>query len=56
MTENASKHERSGLTSQFRRAAVCTAAHIAEGYKKNGTKNKLNFLNKAHSSLEELLE
>ncbi|HEY1021964.1 MAG TPA: four helix bundle protein, partial [Flavisolibacter sp.] len=37
----------------FRRAAVSVAANIAEGYKKKDFKNKLNFLNVAHSSLEE---
>jgi four helix bundle protein len=47
------KHELFGLTSQFRRAAVSIAANIAEGYKKKDYKNKLNFLNIAHSSLEE---
>jgi len=52
-TENFPKHEIYGLTSQFRRAAVSIAANIAEGYKKKDYKNKLNFLNMAHSSLEE---
>lgn len=53
MTERFPKHEIFGLTSQFRRAAVSIAANIAEGYKKKDYKNKLNFLNIAHSSLEE---
>ncbi len=52
-TETFTKHEIYGLTSQFRRAAVSIAANIAEGYKKKDEKNKLNFLNIAHSSLEE---
>ena len=52
-TEEFPKHEIFGLTSQFRRAAVSIAANIAEGYKKKDYKNKLNFLNIAHSSLEE---
>ena len=52
-TESFPKHEIYGLTSQFRRAAVSIAANIAEGYKKKDYKNKLNFLNIAHSSLEE---
>ena len=52
-TERFPKHELYGLTSQFRRAAVSTAANIAEGYKKKDFKKKINFLNIAHSSLEE---
>ena len=52
-SENFPKHEIYGLTSQFRRAAVSIAANIAEGYKKKDPKNKLHFLNIAHSSLEE---
>ena len=52
-TENFPKHEMYGLISQFRRAAVSIAANIPEGYKKKDYKNKLNFLNIAHSSLEE---
>ncbi|HVF81100.1 MAG TPA: four helix bundle protein [Flavisolibacter sp.] len=52
-TEKFPKHEIFGLTSQFRRASVSIAANIAEGYKKKDVKNKLNFLNIAHSSLEE---
>lgn len=42
-----------GLTSQFRRAAVSTAANLAEGFKKRGRKNKARFLNISHGSLEE---
>jgi len=53
VTEHCPKQEIYGLTSQFRRAAVSTAANIAEGYKKKDYKNKINFLNIAHSSLEE---
>ena len=52
-TEEFPKHETYGLTSQFRRAAVSIAANIVEGYKKKDYRNKLNFLNIAHSSLEE---
>ena len=52
-TESFPKHEIYGLTSQFRRAAVSIAANIAEGYKKKDYKCKINFLNIAHSSLEE---
>lgn len=53
ITEAFPNHEMFGLTSQFRRAAVSIAANIAEGYKKKDYKNKLNFMNIAHSSLEE---
>lgn len=53
VTENFPKHETYGLTSQFRRAAVSIAANIAEGYKKKDYRNKIHFLNIAHSSLEE---
>ena len=52
-TANFPKQEMYGLTSQFRRAAVSIAANIAEGYKKKDYRNKLNYLNIAHSSLEE---
>jgi len=53
ITEGFPRQEICGLTSQFRRAAVSIAANIAEGYKKKDYKNKINFLNIAHSSLEE---
>lgn len=47
------KEEIYGLTSQFRRAAISIAANIAEGFKKRGKKDKLNYLNIAQGSLEE---
>ncbi|MHC1704224.1 MAG: four helix bundle protein [Tenuifilaceae bacterium] len=47
------KEELYGLTSQFRRAALSIAANIAEGYKKNGVKDKLRFYNISQGSLEE---
>jgi four helix bundle protein len=53
ITEQFPKQELYGLISQFRRAAVSIAANIAEGYKKKDFKNKIHFLNIAHSSLEE---
>lgn len=47
------QYERFGLCSQFQRAAVSIAANIAEGYRRNGMKDKLHFLNIAQGSLEE---
>lgn len=52
-TKKFPKEEIYGLTSQFRRAAVSIAANIAEGFKKRGKKDKLNYLNISHGSLEE---
>lgn len=46
--------ERFGLVSQMRRAAVSIPANIAEGFKKRGVRDKLNFYNIAQGSLEEL--
>ena len=53
MTTSFPQNEIYGLTSQFRRAAVSIPANIAEGYKKRGNKDKLNYLNIAQGSLEE---
>ena len=46
--------ERFGLTPQMRRAAVSVPANLAEGFKKRGVRDKLNFYNIAQGSLEEL--
>ena len=46
--------ERFGLISQMRRAAVSVPANIAEGFKKRGRKDKVNFYNIAQGSLAEL--
>ena len=46
-------YERFGLCSQFQRAAVSIAANIAEGYRRDGMKDKLHFLNISQGSLEE---
>jgi len=46
--------ERFGLSSQMRRAAVSIPANLAEGFKKRGVRDKLNFYNIAQGSLEEL--
>jgi four helix bundle protein len=47
------KHERYGLTSQLRRAAVSIPANIAEGFKKKTLPDKAKYLNIAQGSLEE---
>jgi four helix bundle protein len=52
-TENFLKSEIFGLVSQFRRSAVSVAANIAEGYGKNGPKDKLRFYNISQGSNEE---
>lgn len=38
----------------MRRAAISIPANIAEGFKKKGKKDKLNYFNVAQGSLEEL--
>jgi four helix bundle protein len=48
------KEEMFGLTSQIRRASVSIPANIAEGFKRQGTKDKVRFYNIAQSSLEEV--
>ena len=52
-TKSFPREELYGLTSQFRRAAVSMTANIAEGYTRNGAKDKLRFFNITLSSLEE---
>src|SRR3984957_11392874 len=47
------KEEIYGLISQFRRASVSIAANIAEGFKKNGAKDKGRFFNISQGSIEE---
>ncbi|MDD5155035.1 MAG: four helix bundle protein [Candidatus Omnitrophica bacterium] len=42
------------LVPQIRRAAVSVAANIAEGFKRRGVKNKINFYNISQGSLNEL--
>ncbi|MEI6753208.1 MAG: four helix bundle protein [Paludibacter sp.] len=53
ITKNFPKEELFGLTSQLKRAAISIPANIAEGYKKNGVKDKIRFFNIAQGSLEE---
>ncbi len=47
------KQETFGLSLQMRRAAVSTAANIAEGFAKRSKADKVRFLNFAEGSLEE---
>jgi len=46
--------EKFGLVSQMRRAAVSVPANIAEGFKRRGTRDKINFYNISQGSLSEL--
>lgn len=52
-TANYPKEELYGLTSQFRRAAVSIPANIAEGFRKNGIRDKIRFYNIAEGSINE---
>ena len=54
LTQSFPSDERFGLTSQIRRAAVSVAANIAEGFKKKGIRDKLNYYNISQGSLEEV--
>ena len=45
ITKQFPKDELFGLISQMRRAAVLVPANIVEGFKKRGTKDKINFYN-----------
>lgn len=54
LTEHFPDHERYGLTSQIRRAAVSVPANIAEGFRKTGLIDKARFFNVAQGSLEEV--
>lgn len=49
------REELYGLSSQFRRAAVSVPANIAEGFRKNGLKDKVRFYNIAEGSINECL-
>lgn len=54
ITADYPSEEKFGLVSQMRRAAISIPANIAEGFKKRGLKDKVNFYNIAQGSLEEL--
>ena len=53
-TQRFPPEERYGLISQMRRAAVSVPANVAEGFKRQGIKDKMRFYNLAEGSLEEL--
>ena len=52
-TKKFPKDEMYGLSSQFRRSAVSIPANIAEGFKKNGLRDKIRFYNIAEGSINE---
>ncbi|MCX5701763.1 MAG: four helix bundle protein [Candidatus Omnitrophica bacterium] len=54
ITKSFPVEEKFGLASQMKRAAVSVAANIAEGFKRKGIKDKINFYNISQSSLSEL--
>lgn len=54
ITRKFPREEIFGLTSQMRRSAVSVPANIAEGYGRNGKKDKLQFYYIARGSLNEL--
>lgn len=54
VTKNFPAEEKFALVSQMRRAAVSVAANIAEGFKRRGIKDKVNFYNISQASLDEL--
>jgi four helix bundle protein len=54
VTKTFPKEEKFGLVSQMRRTAVSIPANIAEGFKRKGLKDKINFYNISQSSLSEL--
>jgi four helix bundle protein len=55
MTEEFPKSELFGLTSQMRQAAISIPANIAEGFKKQGPRDKVRVFNIGQGSLEESL-
>jgi len=54
ITKDLPEDEKYGLSSQMRRAAISIPANIAEGFKKRGKRDKINFYNISQGSLNEL--
>ncbi|KKW17123.1 MAG: 23S ribosomal protein [Parcubacteria group bacterium GW2011_GWA1_50_14] len=54
LTENFPEAEKYGITSQIRRAAISIPSNIAEGYRRNHQKEKVQFLTIAFGSGAEL--
>ncbi len=54
VTKNFPAEEKFGLVSQMRRAGVSIAASIAEGFKKRGSRDKINFYHISQGSVEEI--
>ncbi len=52
-TKDFPKEELFGITSQLRRAALSVCANLAEGYSRNGLKDRRHFYLMANSSLTE---
>lgn len=54
LTKNFPRSEEFGLSSQMRRSSSSAPTNIAEGFKRNSTKDSCHFYNLAESSIEEL--
>jgi four helix bundle protein len=53
VTQHFPKHEAFGLTSQLRRSAASVPTNLVEGYRRDGDREKVRFLNIAQASLDE---